>query len=511
MPGLVDQFGRPAAAVTGGGGTPRFFRSATRQARTPWEPNRATDLDRLLPAYDWQTLLSGSRAMFANFGVVRGAVMAKANRAIGQAWLPEFTGTDPASQSWAMAAREWLMEDFYPISDVRGAPYSFTRSLWLDSVAADRDGDVFYLLTSHATSGRPALQHIPAHRIATGTEDTDGTPVKRGPYRGARICNGVIKNRYGRSVAYRVLGPDYHNDLRDYEDISARDLRQIFDPEWHDQGRGIPAASHALNFLKNSLSSHEFEHMALMMLSSIGIIEKNPLGLPDPGDPGNDLGSSSTAATGNPGVVIQDYEAGTIRYFSSTDPNSGLDSIHGERPDDQWDRFQDRTIRFYLAGVDWPYELAWKSQEVNGVTIRNIEERARISVEDRQDLLRPHARAQVSYALGAAVSQGLLPSPPDIRDLARWRFRYPRRVSIDPGRDMRSITEAIASGTETLKDHVESRGSTLEEHFTKILDAEELEARMRAERGLPRPSPPSTPDPADNGDEDNEDSDPDDQ
>lgn len=479
---ILNQFGAPFPSA---GPERTFYRSASRDAQSLWTTDRLDDIDALLPSYDHATLLSGSRNMFANFGPCRAAIFQKANTSVGQAYLPDYIGQNP---DWGRAARDWLIGDFYPIADVRGAPYHFRQTLWLDSVALDRDGDFFILLTSHSQSGLPATQHIPANRCCTGPHDNDGEPVKKGPYRGAKICNGVIKNRQGRSVAYRFrLGDGW--EPRDFTDISARDVRHAFDPEWHDQSRGIPAGAHALRMLRQSLQSHEWEHVALMMLSSIGLIERNPLGAADPDDPGNTLGDdATTAATGDPGLVTQSYAGGTVRYFASSDPHSGIEAINGDRPDQQWERFQDRTIRFYCEGCPWPYELTWKPGELNGVMVRSIQQRANQIALDRQGVLDGIAGSVISYALYSAGRLGLIPEAPSGADLRAWKFRHPPKISIDPGRDTAATIAAIDADVETLKDHVESTGSTLQEHFAKIKEADDIRRQILGPAPLEDPA-----------------------
>lgn len=492
---ILDQFGRPFRNSGPGGSV---YRSASRDSQSAWDANRLDDSDGLLPSWDWQTILSGSRGIYANFGPARAACFQKATAAVGAAYLPDYTGADDAGKAWARGAREWLIDNYYGVSDVRGGLFHFRANLRLDSIAMDRDGDFFFLLTSHPQSGLPATQHIAANRCETGPHDVDGEPVKKGPYTGARICNGVIKNDQGRAIAYRIRTGDGF-EPRDYEDITARSLRHGYSPEWHDQSRGIPAGAHALRMLRQSLKSHEWEHVALMMLSSIGLIERNPLGSADLEDPTNSIGSSSTAPTGEPDLVQRQFQGGLIQYFSSADPNSGLESISGNRPDEQWERFQDRTIRLYATGADWPYQLLWKLDELNGVTIRNVQQHANAAAKARQSLLDRIALSQVTYALGAAVRLRRLPPPPDISDLRRWRFRHPPQISIDPGRDTSAEIAAIQAGHTSLKSVVERNGSTLSEHFADIIEAELLEAEMRAHAGLPpRPAPGGAPpDPAD--------------
>ena len=134
--------------------------------------------------------MSQSRVIFSNFGVPRGAILQKADGVVGRAWEPEFKGKD---NEFGDAAKEWL-QSWFNVCDVQGNLQDFKTSLKMDSVAVDRDGDVFILLTETKT-GYPQIQHIPAHRVGTRSASVKDDILLVGSYRGNRIKNGVVENK----------------------------------------------------------------------------------------------------------------------------------------------------------------------------------------------------------------------------------------------------------------------------------------------------------------------------
>tara|TARA_R110000803_G_scaffold24227_3_gene58640 strand:- start:2476 stop:4035 length:1560 start_codon:yes stop_codon:yes gene_type:complete len=450
---ILNQYGNSVSSQN-------FIQSSSRGSRSvPYVPNFARDLDAMFTPMDWRTTLSASRSVVANNGAIKGAIVQKADAAVGRAWLPEFQGED---SEWGKIAKDWL-KSWYSVCDVRGNLYDFQASLWLDSKAIDEDGGTFVLLTE-AKSGYPQIQHIPAHRI--GTRDYKPT-VQTGKYRGLRIRNGVIENKAGAPVAYNLLGDEPKYDKQ----IDAQNIIPIADPEYHNQSRGMPALSHGINEIRKAAKSKDYEQMAQMMMSSYGLIEYNESG-------GADMDAANSLVTedaNGENVVVSEMAEGMVKYFKS---NSGgkLESIDSNRPGSDWSDFQDRIMREVIGPV-WPYELTWKKDGINGTTIRNIQATARMKVEKRQDVLRGPAKRMVSWAIAKAVKIGQLPPS---QDWYRWDFTMPPKVSIDPGRDSKALIEEYKIGSVNMTEIMQEMGKTYENVVTQR--AVEIATRKRIQR-----------------------------
>lgn len=436
----------------------------------PYEPITANPIATDVSLSDWTMLVSDSRKLFCNLGPAKGAICDKAIYSVGRAWDAKFCGED---REWGKKAEEWVNENWYPVADVRGGMFDFKSDLYTASVSIDRDGEVYVFLTQ-SPDGWPQIQLIPATQI--GQRDTEGT-VKDGPYAGLRLVQGIIFNENGRAVAYRVLGETSDKDV----DYSARDLIQVFDPEWADQVRGFPAFTHALLDLKDLRTTQGYEKIAAMIASSIGLIEKNELGAPDPNDVMNVLRrGTQTMSDSNlvgPTAVTQNYQGVTTRFFRAG-TGSGLEQLKSERPGDGWEKFMNRLIRNACAGAGWPYELTWNSAELGGANVRLLVARAMRTVEDRQDLLRPIARRAVGYAVAKAIKLGKLPSNDQ---WYKWDFAMPARISVDYGRDGNSDREDYKLGLSTMTGWLAEQGKTLESHIKEKVE----ENKKLTAAGLP--------------------------
>lgn len=465
---LVDPYGAPISS--------NMFDAAQPWAgKRPYWPVQVRDLDRDVTTYAWKRLVSDSRKLFANLGPAQGAIVDKAMYAVGRQWLPVFVGIDKA---WGDKATEWLVNEWYPICNVRGSMYNFQTDLFLESVAADRDGDFGIYLTEF-DGGYPAIQSIPAHRIGSPEAVRDDRVIE-GAYAGLRIENGVVYNVVGRPVAYHVLA----DDPADNQYVSARDLIHVFDPLWFDQGRGLPGFTHALLDLRDMMATQGFEKQALMLASSIGLLEYNEEGGPDQSDPSVAL--SVSQQTGNiPAIYTEMLDGGATRYFRA---NGGgkLESFQFDRPAASWHNLQDRLLRNSFAGLSWPYELAWDSSKIGGANVRLVTAKARRTIEDRQDLLRRPARIKVRYAVSKAVNLGILP-PSD--DWWKWEFTLPPSISVDNGRDAQQTREDYKLGLVNMGElQATLNGRTEEQHWRQraysVVLRKKIQAEVEAETGV---------------------------
>lgn len=485
---ILDQYGNPAD--TGPIYAPQnFAHAAIRNDRAA--PNQRLfkdDFEKLIPDLDRQFIVSGSRRLFQNFGPWSTPMVQKANNAIGRAWAPRFIGSD---KEWGKIAVDWLLNQWYGNCDVRGRAWDFKTLLWLDSIAVDRDGDFLIYLTE-AESGYPLTQRIPANRIGqrlSGVTTSQGQSafsiVDSGPYKGLRISHGVIRDKLNRAMAFRILGDTPAED----EDIPADRCIHVFDPQWHDQIRGMPSGQAAIKLIYGSLTATEREQMNQNIRSSYALVEYNDTGGPDIMDPSVQAGTDATAtATDAASPTVESLAGGMIKYFRS---NSGgkLEAVANDTPGDMWDRFQDRVIRTHAAAVDWPYELYWKSGEVNAALVRNIQERARMSVEDRQDVIKSPALFTIRYAVAKAIKVGLLPKPSDSADWWKFDFNMPRKFSIDPGREAQQRREDYRMGLRNRTGILAEEGGGDNEFFDyerigEVFDREERILAEEARRGI---------------------------
>lgn len=451
---VLDQWGNPVssrtflkAAQNGGGRMP------STQLR-PMEPLR-----KLITQRDWQTVSYLSDHLYANNGIVEGAICQKSMYAIGNAWLPVFQGE---AKDWGQEIERWLREEWYPTSDVRGMNYDFVTNLYQGSVAIDRSGDCIEALIQ-SENGWPQIQMIPSRQVGGWGNGGSDEKVSGGRYDGAYIRNGVIIDRAGRPLAYRHLG----ENRGEFDDIPADDIVHTFEPKWIDQARGFPLFTSVLEDWAMSHQSEEWEQQAMLIASAIGVNVYNEEGTA-PEQENDPLGI--TAQGSDPGdIKIKTMLGGLIRYMKA---NSGekIEQFISGKPGQEWEAYQDRIVRKALAAANWSYSMVWKPDGTNGTVQRSELNKCKISVTDRQSLIGPRARRKVAWAVSVAIKNGIIPPYPgkDRGGFMKWAFTLPERISIDEGRDRAQRRADNAAGLILDSTIVEQDGNTTyEEHALK--------------------------------------------
>lgn len=466
----------------------KFTQSAVNdgQAR-PWESVRLADIDKLVPRTDHRTIQYVSRRLYQNMGQVRGAIDQRAMYAVGRAWRPKFLGRATA---WGKMAKDWLERYWFPTCDVRGPNHDWQTGLYLDSVHIDRDGDIGCIYTK-TDSGWPQLQRIPAHRISDrGSLDPDIDPstgrLNAGPYKGLRLENGVVLSELDRPVAYKILGDKEDGSQDRY--VSARDMDFAYDPQWHDQSRGMPLFVHALNDWRDMLQSLDWERQAQLIMSAIGLIEYNEDGMADPSDPSNLFPPKSGEVAAQDSMQVKSMQGGLIRYMKAAS-GSKLEAMKMDRPGEIWESFWDRGIRAALAGANWPYSLVWKATG-QGTAERVELQKADRAIQDRQDVLEPLAKRRIGWALSVAMKNGELPQYPgdDQGGQFNWTFTKPAKISIDLGRDSSARTDAWKAGFINQSDVIDSSGDDPEDKWyaraNEIARRKQIAAEVSASTGI---------------------------
>lgn len=422
----------------------------------PWEPTRLDDIEKLITPYDRRTLVSVSRSIIENFGPVKGAIRQIAMFSVGDAWKPKNASL---SERWRKKAEQVIREEFCPIADIRGGGRSFTDLLYHASILLDRDGESFILLTEHE-SGFPALQVIPSHRIRSshaGGGVGNREKVTDGQYAGAFISDGVITNARGTVVAYRYM----EDDGIAFRDISAASMIHCFESDYPESKRGYPSITHGLNDIRDSMQSHEWERLNMLIRSSIALIESNESGVPDDQSPGNHFEGTSLVEEAR-ATTVRYMEGGAVKHFRAG-TGSRIDVLKHENPGNMWSDYNDRMIHMTLSGIPWPVAMVW-SATGQGTAERKEIELARRTVKDRQATLRVVAKRCIGYATQKLKKLGRIG---ESGDWWRWDFNMPPVITIDDGRISKAMLELWRAGVISDEDILSDLGKDEEDYWPR--------------------------------------------
>lgn len=403
------------------GSTPDFIRTIGGEGNR-FRPIAWRDIERLITKYTWRQLLNRGRYIYANSGLVSGAVAEKANYVIGDNWRAAYVGPD---KDWGEKAED-VINEWRLIADTRGQPYDFLQDLWLGCVAMERDGDFFVLLNEGA-NGFPQIQVVPAHRIGQ-RELPNIAYVVKGRYEGNLIINGTIYNNDMRPVAFRYMGDNYQDDI----DISSNNIVQFFDPMWHGQGRGIPNLTSSLADFDDIFEVREAEKMAAEINGSITILEYNQTGrIDDSADWIIDGQQTNPDGTKERKLFYELRDKGQTRYFKAGSGQK-LEAFKPDRPGATFVPFADHILRGAFMGMQVPIEWCYAPEKLGGPAGRIVTGRFKRAVRHRQKLIYPGARRILLWAIAKHMKLGLLP---ESDNWYQWKLQMPPEASIDSNYD----------------------------------------------------------------------------
>ena len=454
---ILDAFGNPAV-TSGYGGRGNLYQRDNADARLrPPPPQLFDDYVALLSPARWKQLISESRSI-ASKGQVAAAIWQKADYVSASHWRPYFTGENA---DWGEPA-EQLLEDTASACCTRGPRFDW-RTLWrLTIPARAADGGLFIALTTYPGSDWPLLQPIEAHRVGSRTSphtitkeearsiirddsgkaklDSDGMPeYGRGLYAGLRIVNGIIYNRVGAEVAYRVIGPDPSQD----EDVSARDMIHVGAPRWYSEGRPLPEIAPALLELYGIDLARAAQLDQQIIDSKLTVIETNEAGRQDPvrnliNPP---MSGPTTPAMTNPELV----ERGQFRYIKSG--TGGIEAWKSSRPSDQWMNYDERLSATSIAAIGWRLEMLDPSA-LRGAATRGFQDQINTAICNSFEDARPHAVRAVRYLISKHIQAGRLPDDPEF---LKWDITPPPEFVVDRGA-MKTEIEAVRAGVQSMPD-----------------------------------------------------------
>lgn len=419
-----------------------------------WIHATATDSRQDVDAYDRLRLLALSRRLFINNPIIRASVNEMARYSVGPGIRPQARSGD---QAWDRRAEEYFAM-FAESADVRGM-LDFYELQSLASLAIDRDGDVFFILT-RKRDGTPAVQVVEAHRCGT-PRDADQKLV----------IDGVQADAAGRPLKY-YFSNDAENKI--FKAIAADSVIHMFEPDRPDQFRGYPRTAVALIPMLDRDEVLRMEMQGVKAATSLGMVITNNTGSAQGGFFG-----SSTHNTGDAITSETIYSGGGIARLK---PGESVQTFSLTRPNEKLDAFLDQYIRAASIGMGLPYEFVWNSERLAGTAQRFTLAKAQRRFEERQRLIINRLCSRIwRYVIAAGIESGELPRSEGWKNVV---WQTPRKLTVDAGRESQAIREEYKLGFTNLADVIGADGSDWQEVINqKISETKFIQDRC-AEEGI---------------------------
>ena len=441
---LVDQYGREMAATPASAYYEGTHRTRHRSPRTSYVYDSRSTLTRAAR----QTLSGYARALYENYGEVKGAIDDVARYSVGAGIRPQSLAGDSAAEY------EQFFNEWAKTADLSGQ-FSFWGLQKLASIRLDVDGDLGFNMVTGANDW-PFLQAIEGHRIEG--DRTDKTNF-----------DGVaISPKTGRPAAYFIKQQD-----KDFRRIPARNFILISDPKRVNQYRGITSLAHAITDVWDTADILEYEKVGVKMRSAVGMVMVTKGGATDDA---LDIVESGYAASDTGNVPWQTFDAGMIPRLQE---GEDITEIGGNQPSPAFQGFLEMLMRKTAVGLGVPFEFLWNPTEAGGATQRAVLAKAQRKFGERASLLDEKLNKRVwGWVISKAIKRG------DVRPSADWwrvRWQHPKKITVDVGREAKENREDYKLGLKTLADDAGERGLDWQE-IRQQTELENVDLIHRAKR-----------------------------
>lgn len=382
-------------------------------------------------------------------------------------------------------------------ADVTGR-HTFRKLVQLGAEMRPAYGDCGYVL--RRAGGELKIQLISGDRIGNPNENPT-TDMEDGK----QYFSGVIVDRFGRPVAYRVYRVATSGIYESFEDVSASDFFHYFDPFRVDQYRGVPdfhaVARHARmlkGILEAELAGVQFasQNAALVFTERGQAAARN-------------LFTPTNAAQMANGELPKHEESqiANIKYLYSGDKVEVMPS----RPGTAFTGFVQEIMREIALGLGgYPAGILWGTQDYKGPSVRAEFAQADRVNERHQGILCDKVCDPIkNVVILDAIARGEIPAPPRVageneaQRLARATrgvFRFPPRLTIDVGREAQARLAELTNGANSLQELAAEDGkdayARLEQRAQEASWAQELAEKYDVPETaimLPGGQLPSTP------------------
>jgi len=409
-----------------------------------------------------------SRELFAQFPIFNVASEQKANWVVGNHWEFKYKGND---KNFAMAAESFINDIWYNRCCTKGYNYDFKTLVKLMSQTIDVDGDLLVIFTKDP-NGWPLLQFINTERITNPKDGGDKVIVEGNEY---CVFDGILFDYNMQPCYLSVSEPTNSINSQDINKIikyiSLKDSKLIFNPQFFDKYRGLPALAAGTLYGLSLQELDQYLMETLKLESTIAVLNINDSG-EAPQEYSNLLESIQASANaqssgqsnilgGVPGTIpsptthgITVQQGSTERYIKE---GNDVKSFRSQRPSEEIQSYMSRIETALLSAIGYPHQLLYSPDKISGRASYAITEMVKKSVSMRQQLLKKYTKLFIAWALSNAIELGYIPDT-DENIYNYVDFTMPAQFSLDSGYDNQSAIENYKLGLNSLASISETQG-----------------------------------------------------
>ena len=398
-------------------------------------------------------LIRAARDLADNFPPIRSLLLKFATYIAGRLNYQARTGNRDLDVQVERYWREWCAKcDFLRRHD-------FVTLLQLAIMAILRDGDCGFIIVRE--KGELKLQSVESDRI--------GSPYNR-LIDSDNYIGGIMLDEYGRPDFYEIYVRTINNQYISPTAIPAAEFIHLFDPTRLDEYRGRSAFATALNAARDLQEALKAEIQAIKFASYQTGVIVSETGAAD----ASDYFATSTQNDFGQREKLESIDPGTLNYLS---PGEKMEMFKSDRPGGAFGEFVRLVQSHICMSVGLPYGFSFDADKSGPMARMEAEMADRTFARWRRLLECQFLDRIKNIVLLDAASRGLIPDNPD---LLNGRWGWPRKASIDYGREARADIDLWKAGLKTAAQIYNEQG----EDYEEALRARAKEAAMIKELGI---------------------------
>lgn len=392
-------------------------------------------------------LIRAARDLADNFPPIRSLLLKFATYVAGRLNYQARTGDRDLDMKIERYWRNWCAKcDFLRRHD-------FVTLLQLAVMAVLRDGDCGFVIVRD--QGELRLQSVESDRI--------GSPYNR-LIDSDNYIGGIVLDDYGRPDQYELYVRTISNQYIDPTRIPAAEFIHLFDPTRLDEYRGRSAFATALNAARDLQEALKAEIQAIKFASYQTGIIMSETGAAE----ASDYFASSQQNDFGQRAKLESVDPGTMNYLS---PGEKMEMFENSRPTGAFGEFVRLVQSHICMSVGLPYGFSFDADKSGPMARMEAEMADRTFARWRRLLEMQFLDRIKNIVLLDAASRGLIP---DNEYLLDGRWGWPRKASIDYGREARADIDLWKAGLKTAA-QIYSEGG---EDYEEALRARAKEAAM---------------------------------
>jgi capsid protein len=414
------------------------------------------------PEYARCELVRLTRYLCRNYAVVERILTVAENYSVGAAGISaQSATTDEIFNSEAtLYWDDWARSIFASVSNEINL-YDMEKLAVREILIA---GEIFFVLTK-TDSGYPQL-------IPVQSEQIRGTGK-----RNDKSVDGLFINEFGKVTAYQIYFGEKPTIVDAANVVHLKRVKDV------NQKRGISAFAASLNSLRDHRDLQMAEKKAIKIHTALAVTVSKKSGEAADGLFGRGVTTTTTTPSDRPipNRALEKAFSGAVVYMGE---NESVNPVASERSTDGFLKFLELLVRDVCMNISIPFEFVVNPSALTSAGVRFTISDADCLFKNLQNLLIDSGLQRIyTWVIASAVKDGKIKASQDKRF---WTVNWvvPTSITIDQGRQDRSILDFVDNNLMSLDTYFSSRSKNWKDELRQIAQEKKFVQELEAEFGV---------------------------